>query len=109
MGVGVLIVRFGMALHSLRQGDETALLTLPLGAVLPGLLIVALLAMPPAHTVEGVLMRLGTAIHLLLILALPPLALHLALGLPVVFLVVELFQTRVPARIRGPLTRVVLA
>lgn len=103
------VLRFGQALLALQHGDETALLTLPLGVVLPGLLIAALLSMPPAETVEGALMRLGTVIHLLLILALPPLALHLALGLPIVFLVVELFQTRVPARLREPLTRMVLA
>ncbi len=109
IGAGVLFLRFGHALHDLKFGDETALLTLPLGAVLPALLIVALLAMPSARTLEGTLMRLGTVIHLLLILALPPLALHLALGLPVVFLLVELFQTRVPARLRDPLTRLVIA
>ena len=110
LGLGtVLVVRTVVAIVDLGERDPTAFLTLPLGAILPTLLAVALLAMPPARTTEGALMRVGTVLHLLLILCLPPLALHLALGLPVVFLAVELYQTRLPRMFRDPLTRLVLA
>lgn len=101
----LVVLRVAEAIRALLYGDETALLILPLGVLLPGLLIGALLMMPPTRTREGLLMRLGTAIQLLLIIAIPPLALHLALGLPVVFLVVEVFETRLPATIRDPVVR----
>lgn len=51
-------------------------------------------------------MRAGTMIQLCLIVLLPSAALYLALGLPVVFLVVELFETRVPHVIREPIVRI---
>jgi len=68
-----------------------------------------LLAMPATRSREGALMRLGTIIQLALIILLPPVALYLALGLPVVFLVVELFETRLPQPLRDPIVRAVLA
>ncbi len=54
-------------------------------------------------------MRLGTLVHLILIVALPSVALHLALGFPFVFLTVELFETRLPSSIKAPFSRWVLA
>ena len=45
-------------------------------------------------------MQVGTMIQLLLIIALPGFALYLALGFPVVFLVIELFETRSPVTFR---------
>ncbi len=45
-------------------------------------------------------MQVGTMIQLLLIIALPGFALYLALGFPVAFLVIELFETRSPAPFR---------
>ena len=54
-------------------------------------------------------MQLGAMIQLALIIAIPPAALYLALGFPVVFLVVELFETRLPAGLRDPIKRRVLA
>lgn len=101
-------IRGVAAALALWRGDETAFLALPLGAILPALLVTALLLMGPTRTREGALMKLGTAVHLLLILAIPPAALHLALGLPVIFLVVELFETRMPADIRDPMIGMVL-
>ena len=62
--------------------------------------------MPGAESREGILMRAGTMIQLCLIVLLPSAALYLALGLPVVFLVVELFETRVPHVIREPIVRI---
>jgi hypothetical protein len=101
-------LRAAEAIRALLQGDETALLVLPLGVLLPGILIGGLLMMQPTRTQEGLLMRLGTAVHLLLIIAIPPLALHLALGLPVVFLLIEVFETRLPTAIRDPVVRGVM-
>lgn len=49
-------------------------------------------------------MRLGTAWQFILIVAVPPYALHLLLGLPLIFLLVELFETRLPRRVREPVT-----
>ena len=46
-------------------------------------------------------MQIGTMIQLLLIIALPGFALYLALGIPVVFLVIELFETRAPTIFRS--------
>lgn len=108
--LGVLVVlRFAVAVRELQAGDETALLTLPLGVIFPTLLVAALIGMPPTRTREGLLMRLATATHLLLIVAVPSLALQLALGLPVVFLIVEMFETRLPPVWRDRILRVVLA
>jgi hypothetical protein len=90
---------------NVRGGDPDALLALPLTAIFPALLVLLLSMMPPARSREGILMRIGTMAQLCLIILLPPLALYLALGLPVVFLVVELFETRVPRAIREPLVR----
>ena len=85
------------------------LLAFPFGAVLPAVLLILLALMPPTRTREGLLMRVGAMMQLWLIIALPRFALHLALGFPVVFLAVELFETRVPRRIRDPLVRLVVA
>ncbi len=93
---------------SLMAGDETRLLSFPLTALFPALLIVMLAAMPPAASREGALMRLGTMIQLVAIIALPDFALYLALGLPVVFLVVELFETKLTASLREPIARMVV-
>jgi hypothetical protein len=61
--------------------------------------------MPPAKSREGILMRLGAIMQLMAIIALPSLALRLALGLPVVFLVVELYATRIPVSLRNRFSR----
>lgn len=57
---------------------------------------------------EGALMQIGVMIQLILILSLPPLALFLALGFPVVFLAVELFETQAPAELRKSIKRQLL-
>jgi hypothetical protein len=54
-------------------GSESVLLAFPLAVVFPALLVVGLLWLPPTATREGALMRLGTVLQLLLILALPDL------------------------------------
>lgn len=98
------------ALKDLVDGDETAFLAFPLEVILPSSAL-GFLALRREFMIsaEGALMKLGAMMQIVLILALPGFALHLALGFPVVFLVVELFETRLPARLRDPVKRIVLA
>ncbi len=111
LGLGLTLAAFvlsriiEMAL-ALREGNEAPLLAFPLAVLFPSAIALGLLCMGPTTTSGGILMRLGTIIQLLLIVAVPRFALHLALGLPVVFLCVEMFETRLPARLREPLRRI---
>jgi hypothetical protein len=101
----VILGRVAIMIAELQIDNERPLLALPLTALFPAVLVVMLAVMPPAKSREGVLMRIGTMIQLLLIITFPTISLYLALGLPVVFLAVELFETRMPPGIRLPLTR----
>lgn len=98
--VGLAVARAAEAAAALAAGRENQLLAFPLAVIFPLALIVALSRLPATRTREGALMRLGTIIQLAAVIALPCLALYLALGLPVVFLVVEMFETRFPAGAR---------
>lgn len=89
-------------------GEETALLAFPFTVIFPTMLIVIFLTMKPTKTREGLLMRFGSLIHLLLIISLPSFALYLALGFPFVFLCVELFETRVPKQMANSLSKLVI-
>lgn len=82
------------------SGDKTAFLAFPLTVFIPTLAFLFLATRTGMSSSEGVLMQIGTLIQLLLIIALPKFALYLALGFPVVFLVIELFETRSPASFR---------
>ena len=101
--------RAAVMIRSVQAGDASRLLAFPFGAVLPAILLVILSMLPPTRTREGLLMRVGAIIQLWLVIVLPVLALYLTLGFPVVFLVVELFETRLPPRLRDPLARLVVA
>lgn len=94
---------------ALWEGDERLLLAFPLAVVFPAVLVMLLAAMRPARSREGLFMRIGAMVQLLLIVLVPPASLHLALGLPVVFLVVELFETRAPAALRSGVARMLVA
>ena len=106
--VAVLAVRVAGVTAALMRGSEEALLAFPPAAIFPALLILILAAMPPAASREGALMRVGTMMQCVAIVGVPALALHLALGLPVVFLAVELFETRCPASLREAIARLVV-
>lgn len=108
IGSGV-VARFAIVVSALSRSDPDHLLSFPLTVIFPAILAGLLLALPATRSREGALMRLGTIIQLALIILLPPVALYLALGLPVVFLVVELFETRLPQPLRDPIVRAVLA
>ncbi|HAR54083.1 hypothetical protein KO491_08845 [Roseovarius nubinhibens] len=83
------------------SGDKTEFLALPLTVLIPALAFLFLATRKDMSSAEGVLMQIGTMIQLLLIIALPGFALYLALGFPVVFLVIELFETRAPTIFRS--------
>lgn len=83
------------------SGDKTEFLAFPLTVLIPALAFLFLATRKGMSSAEGVLMQIGTMIQLLLIIALPSFALYLALGFPVVFLVIELFETRAPAIFRS--------
>lgn len=104
-----VLARLVTMVSALAEGDPDQLLAFPLTVIFPAILAGLLLALPTTRSREGALMRLGTILQLALIILLPPLALYLALGLPVVFLVVELFETRLPQPLRDPIVRAVLA
>lgn len=103
-----VLVRCVELVQALRLSHEGPLLAFPLSVMLPALLVLAMAVASPAVSREGALMRLGAMIQCVLIIALPRLALHLALGLPVVFLLVELFETRCPPSLRSAITRRIL-
>lgn len=109
MTASVLGYRIVTMIEALGSGDPSLLLAFPFGAILPGVLLIVLTVMPPTQTREGLLMRVGAMLQLWLIILLPTMALYLALGFPVVFLVVEIFETRVPPRLREPLACLVIA
>ncbi len=98
------IARFVLAVSAARAGDWSPITAFGFSVVFPLALLIALLLMGPARSGDGVLMRLGVCIQLLLIISLPPFALYLALGIPVVFLVVEQFETRLPNAIHDQVT-----
>ncbi len=92
--------RFAAAVLSFRLGDIDPATRFGLQVVFPSVLAFLLLAMPPGRSVEGVLMRVGACVQLLFVVLVPRFALPLALGSPVVFLVVELFETWAPRPLR---------
>lgn len=97
----LLLFRGYSAVADLMEGDQTGFLAFPLTVILPAMVFVFLAVRRDMASQEGVLMQLGAMIQILLIIALPGFALHLALGFPVVFLLVELFETKMPPLIRG--------
>lgn len=99
------IMRAMQALQALAGMQEGAFLALPLTVILPLAAFVFLTRLGPMRSAEGVLMQLGCMIQILLIIAMPGFALYLALGFPVVFLVVELFETRLPTVMRDVIKR----
>ena len=95
--VCLIVLRGYTAIADLLAGDQTRFLAFPLTVILPGSAFVYLSSRRDMASQEGVLMQLGAMIQILLIVALPDVALHLALGFPVVFLVAVLFESQMPA------------
>ncbi len=102
MSIGTMVALGSRATEAILSlwSDKTAFLAFPLTALIPGLAFLFLATLRGLSSQEGVLMQLGTMVQLFLIIAFPSFALYLALGFPVVFLVVELFESRCPERLR---------
>ncbi|MET0970121.1 MAG: hypothetical protein ABWY18_13030 [Tardiphaga sp.] len=104
LGIGAAVaaaMRLCLDVAAAEAGDLGPFEGFSFAVVLPVLLLGLTLSIRGDRSREGVLMRIGTACQLILIIAVPSLGLLLLLGLPVVFLLVELFETRVPARLRN--------
>lgn len=101
-------IRFISALNSWHKGNNSEIEAYSFTVIFPAVLIFTLSFMGKTITKEGLLMRFGTMTQLLLIISIPKFSLYLALGFPVVFLVVELFVTRVPKTITTPIERVIV-
>ena len=109
VAAALFVWRAVLAVAGLMNGDEVGFLSFPLAVILPSLVFGYFATLRDMISAEGALMQFGAMIQLLLILAMPQWALHLALGFPVVFLCVELFETRLPGTLRDRLKRGVLA
>ena len=96
------------AVDALLSDDPGPFLAFPLTVMLPILAFGFLAVQRRMKSAEGALMQLGALLHLLLIMAFPGFALYLALGFPVVFLVVELSETRCPPLLQTPVKQLVL-
>ena len=100
------LLRLFYAIAEWRAGQDTSVESYSFCVVFPATLIATLGCMRGTRTKEGLLMRLGTMIQLFLIICIPSFSLYLALGMPVVFLVVEVFVTRLPGSVTRPLEKV---
>ena len=105
----VVTIRAVEVVRGLQASDAAAFLAFPLAVMIPALAYLFLATRRGMVSEEGALMQLGAMIQLALIIALPRFALYLALGFPVVFLVVEIFETKVPAALRVWVKRRVIA
>lgn len=100
LAAGLVAFRGYLAVADIASGDPSEALAFPLTVILPGLAFAFLALRRDMSSQEGTLMQLGAMIQILLILALPRFGLHLALGFPIVFLIVELFETMMPVMIK---------
>lgn len=98
-----------LAISDLMDGDQTAFLTFPLSVILPVMMFSFLATRRSMASQEGTLMQLGAMVQILLIIALPSFAIYLVLGFPVVFLFVELFETRLPNAAKTAIKRRLIA
>ncbi|MES2984321.1 MAG: hypothetical protein V4735_03940 [Pseudomonadota bacterium] len=104
-----IFIRLVSALNAWQLGQNTEIQSYAFCVVFPASLLLLFAFMGTARTKEGMLMRFGSMLQLLLILCLPSFALYLALGFPVVFFAVEIFCTRIPRKLAQPIERAILA
>lgn len=100
LGLATALVRLALAIGGLSRGQPDEFLAVPLAIILPYTAFIYLARLPGTKTSEGAIMRLAALVLLVALMAIPAFALHLALGFPVAFLVVELFETRFPSNWR---------
>ncbi len=104
----VCLIRLFFAISSWRSGHNELLEVYSFAVIFPAVLILVLSFLGKTKTKEGLLMRFGTMVQLFLIISIPFFSLYLALGLPVVFLVVELFVQKTPRAIYTPIERMII-
>jgi hypothetical protein len=107
--VGAVTFRLFAACVAAWRADVEPFVAFGFGAVFPAVLFALLMQLPPTRSPEGVLMRIGTAAQLILIICFPSWGLLLLLGLPVTFLVVEIFETKAPLKVRAFARRVMVS
>jgi hypothetical protein len=105
LAVGLALGRLIISAYGLTKGKPDDFLAFPMTVILPGAALTYLIRMPATRTSEGIMMRFAAMVLILMIIALPAIGLHLALGFPVAFLIVEMFETRVPALMRSTVKR----
>ncbi|MFS8048776.1 hypothetical protein [Rhizobium sp. BR 314] len=105
LAAGLALSRLIKSAYGLAEGKPDDFLAFPMTVVLPGAALAYLIRMPATRTSEGLMMRFAAMVLILMIIALPAAGLHLALGFPVAFLIVEMFETRVPAPMRSTVKR----
>lgn len=98
-----------LAISDLIAGNQTAFLTFPLSVILPVMIFSFLATRRSMASQEGALMQLGAMVQILLIVAMPSFAIYLVLGFPVVFLFVELFETKLPNAAKTAIKRRLIA
>ncbi len=110
-GLAFLAVAFRAvcAIRELCDGDVNAILSLPLTVILPAFAFFYVGQLKDMISDEGALMQLGIMIQFILILSLPSFALYIVLGFPVVFFVVEIFETKISKTIRSRVKGCILA
>lgn len=101
-------IRLAAALQDWSAGSYTAIEAYSFRVVFPAMFITCLVMMHGTRTREGLLMRFGTILQLLMIICIPPAAEYLALGFPVVFMVVELLVAKLPPAIARPIEKVII-
>ena len=104
----VAAIRLYLAINLWMNGINSGLESYSFTVIFPLILIFILASIKQTKTKEGSLIRLGCILQLLLIISIPPFSLYLALGFPVVFLVVELLETKLPSTISGPIERMLV-
>lgn len=104
----VCLVRLFFAISSWMDGRNELLEAYSFCVIFPAVLIFALSFLGKTKTKEGLFMRFGTMLQLFLVISIPVFSLYLALGLPVVFLVVELFVQKTPRVIYLPIERMII-
>lgn len=107
----VCAISFTRLMFSISQrlnGNKVFLESYSFCVIFPAVLIFVLAFLGKTKTKEGLLMRFGTMIQLFLIICFPVFSLYLALGLPVVFLVVEILVQHTPKSLFSAIERIII-
>jgi len=97
----VVFYRFIEASIEFANGNQALMVSYAFTVILPASFALFLFFYtPPTKSIEGVYMKIGTVVQMMLIISFKEYSLHLFLGLPVVFLFIEIFVTKFPKRLQ---------